>query len=165
MESIRRLREEENYQNWDCRLKWHREGRSVEGVLMNHVLEHLDCQEALLTLKEAYRVLLPGGVLRVGVPDASVFRRNFPEDCVENVQRLFGSGEALDPNGPKKTFMDGALFFKEHRQVFTEDSLWCHLANAGFRQIWRRDFGDTGLHPLAALDNRRLFTLFMEAVK
>ena len=164
MESIRRLREEPNYQNWDCRNPWPLHAESADGVYMSHVLEHLDCQECLKTLRVARRVLKPKGVIRVGVPDPAVFRMNFAEDTAENTKRLFGEGEALWPGGPS-TFTEGALFFKEHKQALGEDALWCCLAVAGFRSVTPQKFRQTKDPRLCELDNREKFTLFMEGVK
>jgi predicted SAM-dependent methyltransferase len=42
---------------------------SVSVLYSSHMLEHLDRQEASLFLKEARRVLRPGGIIRLAVPD------------------------------------------------------------------------------------------------
>jgi predicted SAM-dependent methyltransferase len=42
---------------------------SVEVLYSSHMLEHLDREEARLFLKEAWRVLKPGGIIRLVVPD------------------------------------------------------------------------------------------------
>lgn len=44
-------------------------------VYHSHVLEHLACQEALPFLRECHRVLVPGGILRVVVPDLETIAR------------------------------------------------------------------------------------------
>jgi len=43
---------------------------SVETVFCEHLLEHLDIQETLALAREVHRVLGPGGVWRIAVPDA-----------------------------------------------------------------------------------------------
>ncbi len=45
------------------------EDRSVDVLYSSHMLEHLDREEAAGFLREAMRVLRPGGVLRIAVPD------------------------------------------------------------------------------------------------
>lgn len=42
---------------------------SAEVLYSSHMLEHLDCDGALRFLQEARRVLQPGGILRIAVPD------------------------------------------------------------------------------------------------
>jgi SAM-dependent methyltransferase len=42
---------------------------SVEYVVLQHVLEHFGCGEGVGLVKEAYRVLRPGGSLLITVPD------------------------------------------------------------------------------------------------
>ena len=44
-------------------------GGSVDVVYSSHMLEHLDRNAADGFLKEAFRVLRPGGVIRIAVPD------------------------------------------------------------------------------------------------
>jgi hypothetical protein len=54
---------------------------SVARVLYSsHMLEHLDPEEAKGFLKEARRVLIPGGVLRLAVPDLSLLARRYAAD-------------------------------------------------------------------------------------
>ncbi|PJZ70267.1 hypothetical protein CH373_12375 [Leptospira perolatii] len=42
---------------------------SIDVVYHSHVLEHFEKSDAILFLKECYRVLKPGGILRIVVPD------------------------------------------------------------------------------------------------
>lgn len=44
---------------------------SVDAIYISHVLNCFDRCEAVAFLKEAYRILRPGGVLRISVPDLS----------------------------------------------------------------------------------------------
>jgi len=51
---------------------------TFEALYASHVVEHLDYKDELLaTLKEWRRVLVPGGVLYVSVPDLDVLARLF----------------------------------------------------------------------------------------
>lgn len=62
--------------DWDDRIKIHDLRRtfpfdngSVDVVYTSHTLEHFSKQDGKLFLGECYRVLRPGGILRVVVPD------------------------------------------------------------------------------------------------
>ena len=58
-------------------LRYFADGTFAE-VYASHVLEHFDYKDELLaTLKEWYRVLEPGGLLHVSVPDLNVLARLF----------------------------------------------------------------------------------------
>jgi SAM-dependent methyltransferase len=55
------------------------EANVCDAVYHSHVLEHLSVQEAQFFLAECYRVLKPGGVLRVVVPDLEQIARLYLE--------------------------------------------------------------------------------------
>jgi len=49
----------------------------VDAVYHSHVLEHLSRRDAVALVNECARVLAPGGVLRVGVPDLEELARQY----------------------------------------------------------------------------------------
>ncbi|MBI4890232.1 MAG: methyltransferase domain-containing protein [Acidobacteria bacterium] len=53
--------------------------RSVAVVYCSHLLEHLECEDASRLVGEAFRVLEPGGVFRVVVPDLEMIVRCYLE--------------------------------------------------------------------------------------
>lgn len=105
------------------------EAESFDGILASHFFEHFDAQEAVKIMKDCFRVLKRDGVLLVSVPNASYFRNVYPDDRNENWPRLF---DVSDPPNPIPTFFEAALWFEQHKAIFTEDSLWCYLRYAGF---------------------------------
>jgi len=137
-----------------------------DGILASHFFEHFDIQQSLSILAECHRVMLPNAALFVSVPDASYFRKVYPEDRNENWQRLFGQ---TDPANPIPTFMEAALFFNEHRMLFTIDALWCLLTRAGFQYL--NKVGDIEYpagcaeHEIEQNLNRRIFSLEMVGYK
>lgn len=167
--ALESLQTEQNYIEHDLSVfPWPFGDGSAEGVLASHYLEHTDCLQAVQSLKECYRILQPGGVLRVSVPDASYFRSVNPEDCRDNWGRLFGEGDDVSEND---TYMGVVLFFNEHKQTYTEDALWCQIRHAGFEagRIARTQYqesaaGGVGAE-MARLDNRKAFSIYLEAVK
>lgn len=52
---------------------------SVDVIYSSHMLEHLDRDEASVFLKEARRVLRPGGIIRLAVPDIQKHVRQYIE--------------------------------------------------------------------------------------
>jgi predicted SAM-dependent methyltransferase len=61
---------------------------SVTEVYGSHVYEHLDYKDELLhALREAYRVLVPGGLFRAGVPDMDTLCKLFLDKRLDVNQR------------------------------------------------------------------------------
>lgn len=136
---------------------------SVDGCLLSHVLEHFDAPDGLRLLIECYRVLVPGGVVLVSVPDASYFRRVYPEDRNENWPALF---DQHDPANPIPTFFEAALWFNEHRAILTEDAVWAYLTRSGFNVANIADHQGSGIvSPMIEQLNRNKFSLVMLGVK
>lgn len=140
---------------------------TLDGILMAHVLEHFSVQPAQTLLKECLRTLKPGGVLMVSVPDAQYFRHVYPKDKgAPTWQDLYGVD---DPPNPIPTWMEAALYFEQHFQVFSEDTLWCALTNAGFSNAERSPkpsvFDDPVRSEMASLLDRIPFSLVFTAIK
>jgi predicted SAM-dependent methyltransferase len=53
---------------------------SFDGCYSSHVIEHMDTEDALLLLKEIFRILKSGGICRIVVPDY--------QDCVAEYLRV-----------------------------------------------------------------------------
>jgi SAM-dependent methyltransferase len=107
------------------------EENSVELIYNCHVLEHFKRREVDRVLSEWFRVLLPGGVLRVSVPD-------FASLC--EVYQKFGGNLDL---------VIGALFGRQdylyniHYNVFDYPSLSRALERVGFVDVRRYDWRET----------------------
>lgn len=159
------LDKEENYINFDVLagpLPFPDE--TFDGVLASHFFEHFDAQDGLKLMIECRRILKPGGVLLVSVPDTAYFRKVYPEDKKHNWPRLF---DVSDPGNPIPTFFEAALWFNEHKVMFTMDVLWCYLMRVGFSN-WTGDFDlqkNEALHHMLPRLNRRIFSLEIVAYK
>jgi len=163
------LDSEQNYVNHDisteATLPFRTEG--LDGVLCSHVIEHFDCHAGAALMRECHRILKPGGVLLVSVPDAAVFRKNWDYDNVENAERLYGEPIHL-PDG-ETDFMSYAGFNRFHKVLLNEDSLWCYFVRAGFRATSIYDPRTVELfeseRKMVPLLNRLPFSLIMAASK
>lgn len=158
----RQLNEVKNYVDCDLTKGLPFEDNSVEGVLASHFLEHLDLQEAWKFVAECYRVLKTGGVMVASVPNTSFFREVNHMDTKENSGKIFG--EQMDAGNPHTSFFDCALFFNEHKQALTEDSLWAILRKGGFTEITKDCTGNVADILLERL-NRPVFSLTLWGVK
>ena len=64
---------------WDLRRRLPYPDGSVDLVYSSHLLEHLSPEQAAALLKDALRVLKPGGVVRMVVPDLETLARGYLE--------------------------------------------------------------------------------------
>lgn len=105
-------------------------GSEFDGVIASHCIEHWDCRLATIVMSECQRILKPGGVLLVSVPDAAIFRKHWHEDTVENAVRIYG--EPIFEGDGEYNFLGYAGFNRWHKTLLNEDSLWCYFVRAGF---------------------------------
>lgn len=66
--------------------------QSFLGVYHSHVLEHLDSEAGLRLLRECFRILQPGGILRVAVPDLERIAVGYLDRLAEARTGVPGSG-------------------------------------------------------------------------
>lgn len=90
------------------------QGEKAEAYLAEHVWEHLTLEEGIIAAKNCYEYLLPGGYIRVAVPDA-----NFRNEWYQNIVKVGGNG---DPNHPAYT----------HKIVYDYKTLCSVFEKAGF---------------------------------
>lgn len=167
------LDKELNYVNYDISKKFIPYAENVfDGILCSHVVEHFTCLEAVDLLEDCRRILKPGGILVVSVPDAEYFLSVHDEDKPENAVELFG--EPICPDEPwHKSFFDYALFYNQHKQVLTFSSLRCILIKAGFPKETIARFGfriepdpvTNITNEIEKIVNRRKFSVELCAVK
>jgi hypothetical protein len=65
---------------WDARRGLPFAGGVVDACYASHVLEHMDCDQGSRLLAECFRVLKPGGIARIVIPDLEVIARLYLEN-------------------------------------------------------------------------------------
>lgn len=110
---------------------------TVDAVYSSHFLEHIYLNEAEAILRECHRVLRPGGVLRLALPDGAAWARELIEagddDAGEAGRRYharLGSHPEQRPSGRRAlTFKIGGHI---HRWQPTRGLVHAMLVEAGF---------------------------------
>lgn len=135
---------------------------SVDAIYMGEVLEHFTAQQGEHVLRECYRVLKPGGVLRLRVPDHARFWTNYVQEY-EAVRARPRDQWSLEHT--RWT----AMYFREicvrrprpwqsmghfHKWMYDEVSLLLLLEAIGFRQAERRDLHDSRIPQVEAVEVR-----------
>lgn len=136
---------------------------SVAFVHCEDLLEHLDREAGARLLAECFRVLRPGGVLRVLTPDlASLVRRVYLD---AEPGHLAWCRAQLSAEGPCQALNMHLRMNGEHRFVYDEVELSSALARAGFR-VERARWNQSKHPELRYLDLRDFgLNLFLEATR
>lgn len=122
-------------------------------VFSSHMLEHLCPDEATGCLREIHRVLKPGGVLRLAVPDLDYIVASY------NPEQPEGLLDSIFQGRSRKTHP-----LARHWWHYNARSLDQALRTAGFAQIERCRYQQGRCADVEQIDNRPE-SLFMEAVK
>lgn len=131
---------------------------SADAVFHEHLLEHLSLDEGYRLLRECARVLKPGGVLRVGVPDAGRYLCSYARTG-DFIRRL-------RPGRPTPMLAVQEVFYRHgHRTAYDAETLQFICRAAGFVRVEPRPFGESRLSPVPDSSHRRSETLYVEAVK
>ena len=93
---------------WDLRRPLPLGKAAAEAVFLEHVLEHMTMAEGVQVLHHLLEVLVPGGILRVGVPDAGLYATSY----VHHDRVL----DELRPGRPTRMMALGEVF-QEHGHV------------------------------------------------
>lgn len=145
--------------------------RSLRGVFSEHCLEHFPLPEAARLLREMRRVLMPGGTLRLVVPDGELYLRTY-------VRRLDGDPAPHFPYEESERTQAGwtpmvsvnRVFYQDrespfgHRTIYDFQLMAQLLRTAGFDRVVRRRFSE-GTDPRLLIDTpaRQCESLYLEA--
>ena len=139
--------------------------RSVDVLYTSHMVEHLDRDEAARFLREARRVLQPGGILRVAVPNLKGHVEQYLADADGDG---FLARVMLTRNRPKSlleklTYM--VVGDRHHQWMYDGPSLCGLIASAGFVDVREMPAGETGIPDPGPLDLRERSpeSVFVEA--
>ncbi len=149
---------------YDCRKKIPFKSASVEVIRCEHVVEHMDREyEAIPFLKECLRVLKPGGVVRIIVPDIEKFIAAYYKHdwSIVGIDDKF-SEEWGEADLMTRTFRQGG----EHKFGYDFVAMSHLLKRVGFSIINREEFGVSS-NPLLVNDqkNHKPYSLYVEGIK
>jgi SAM-dependent methyltransferase len=138
------------------------ESGSVDYIASIHALPELPYPDLVPALVELHRVLKPGGVLRLVLPDL--------ERGIEAYQN--GDGDYFhvpdeDARSVGAKFVTQMVWYGYSRSLFVPDFVEELLGKAGFSRIHRCAYKETASPwpDIVELDNRKRESLFMEGVK
>jgi SAM-dependent methyltransferase len=129
---------------------------SADRAYCSHVLEHLPLRDMRTALRETLRLLKPGGVFRLVLPDLErlcreyVARAGDPAAAMAFMEASYLGMESRRPGlrGRLVTFLGNS----RHQWMWDEPSMSGELASAGFTQIRRASLGDSDDEAFAAVE-------------
>jgi predicted SAM-dependent methyltransferase len=148
--------------SWDVREPLPLADGSVQYVYHEHFLEHLTVPEGLAFLRECRRLLVPGGVLRVAMPDlAECVRQYYENDWRQPWMKKYGY-EFIQTRAET---INIAFREWEHKWLYDREELHRRLREAGFENIRDCPRLESSVPTLRSLESREETLLICEAVK
>jgi SAM-dependent methyltransferase len=149
----------------DCRTSLPLPSNSARGIFTEHFLEHLDYyEEAPRLLADCRRVLRPGGVVRVIVPDGAKYLHAYSDGDLPSM-RAFSPLVSMDTSSDDRPFstLKEAVPFRtkmevinfhfrqsgQHRFSYDDETLAALLRDCGFEDVNQRGFRSSALRELA----------------
>jgi predicted SAM-dependent methyltransferase len=140
---------------WDLTTRLPFDDASADAVFLEHVLEHFPLATVLDMLAEARRVLVPGGILRAGVPDFGRYAESYAGD------RAFLEAERPGRPTPMLALQE-VVYSHGHRSAWDGQTLELALTESGLVDVKRRGFGDSDLEPAPDNPIREAETVYAE---
>jgi predicted SAM-dependent methyltransferase len=152
---------------WDCRRSLPLADDSAAGIRAEQFVEHLETREELPDfLRDCYRVLRAGGVLRVIVPDAERFLQAYCAGGMDEFRRL--AWDSFPSDLPTRMDVINHIFHQwhEHRWGYDFETLEHRLTAAGFSVVQKRAYRDSMLDALATdREVHAPYSLYVDAAK
>jgi predicted SAM-dependent methyltransferase len=129
-------------------------------IFTEHVFEHIDADYRMPVLREFFRILQPGGTLRIVVPDCEKFVDAYVRHDTAWFQTVLG-GSSGGAEG-----LNAVFTMHTHRVIDDFESLSATLHEAGFSHVERSSFNASAI-PELRIDNdassRMQCSLYIEA--
>jgi predicted SAM-dependent methyltransferase len=136
---------------------------SADGVFCSHTLEHLSSQDVDRALQEALRILKPGGVFRIVVPDLRWRAEAYLRQAAAKDERAADQFLSSTMLGEKRRARTLAAIARTmfgnsaHRWMFDFASLARRLTSIGFVDVRRCEFGDAAQPAFKDVEERSRF--------
>lgn len=140
---------------------------SVARIMAEHVVEHVDFKhDAPAILREIHRILEPGGIVRIVVPDAERYIRAYATKDANEWKALGFERLPDDLRTPMHAINHVFSQDGEHLFGYDFETLAWALRDAGFSNVERTEFGKSA-DPALAIDQQvhRPYSLYVEARK
>ncbi len=153
--------------NLERRLPWE-EGR-IDAIYGGEMLEHFTEEKGNFLLRECFRVLKPGGILRMRVPNNAIFWQNYLDEYNKTKSLPREQWNDHHARWIRMFFDDICVKFRAgysghyHRWMFDEISLCVAFEKAGFTEVSSMQFHSSRISSISDVEVRD--DLIVEGVK
>jgi predicted SAM-dependent methyltransferase len=141
---------------------------SADAVYASHVLEHLYREQGQQLIRESFRVLAPGGVVRIVVPDLSTIVREYlgerPFGDLSASQNVLSPADLFNERllmrwpSPSRHNVVMRVYeawqdFHSHKWMYDEWSLTSLLRSTGFVDVVRRNYSESLIPNVSAVED------------
>jgi predicted SAM-dependent methyltransferase len=133
---------------------------TVSRVYSEHVFEHLELEDGVRLLADIRRVLRPGGIVRIAMPDLRALVDAYLGDWED---QTWLQNPAFDRIDTPAHMLNVSMHEWGHRYLYDWDELRLRLQQAGFVGVERCEWGRSESADLAGLETRSDSKLIAEA--
>lgn len=132
-------------------------------ILISHLLDQLDEREAIAFLEECWRMLTPGGVIRIAVPDSEKLMRMYAENTLSYFDELNDDLAGMTDQASKLF----NLLSCGRQCCYDQASLSSLMHKVGFSRIQKMPFGKSRSIQMQSetVDTLPDLSLYLEADK
>lgn len=144
---------------------------AADGIYASHVLEHLSFADCTIALRNTFRLLKPGGLFRLIVPDLEARARKYLErlaggDAEANSWFIRNAGLGAERrSGGAAARLRAAFGNSAHLWMWDEQSLTAVLRQTGFINIRRCRFNDCADPAFRAVEDAGRFCDLAEDIE
>lgn len=135
---------------------------SIEFIYCEHFLEHLTLKEGQKVIKEFFRCLKKGGVLRIAMPDLDYIIEKYKTDWKNQDWLSWPEYKFIKTKGQ---MINISFRWWGHKYLYNEYDLRNQLIKVGFQKIKRCDWNKSDYPELSNLETRKDSKLIMEGEK
>lgn len=131
-------------------------------IYSEHVIEHFTVEDGLKIFRESFRLLAPGGVLRIAMPNLEHSVESYVND---SWRPDFNRWEELRDVKTRCEALNVAMRWWGHLWLYDREELHRRLREAGFTQLRDAEWGKSSVQELCNRETRVETLLIVEATK
>lgn len=145
---------------------------SVDRVVMMSAINYFTYDRSVIILSDIYRILKPGGIIRIGVQDLQIISKKYLE---KDYKFFFQTNRDFTQRFHGETLGDKINYFfyrggsgiknKHHKYMWDFNSLKLLFHKAGFEKIENKDYLKSNIPDIEQIDNRPEMFFYIEAIK